>query len=177
MSSVRLFRVCVPGAARRATDESVIFLQWDSSSLSSCVMWRCSSFRMDSLVSRPDRRSVTRFLSRLRDDSEPANHRHPREEKACAKMEPEGGGARPGGMIRSLICASLMPSHQRRSRSCRQGRVGETRADRQDQAKPATLSSLRPEDRSETGLRNAASEGLNVPAGVRWYRGGGSVNS
>lgn len=92
-------------------------------------------------------------------------------------MEPEGGGSRPGGMIRSLICASLMPSHQRRSRSCRQGRVGETRADRQDQAKPATLSSLRPEDRSETGLRYAASEGLNVPAGVRWYRGGGSVNS
>lgn len=67
-----------------------MFLQWDSSSLSSCVMWRCSSFRMDSLMSRPDSRSVTRFLSRLRDDSEPANHRRPREEKVCAKMEPEG---------------------------------------------------------------------------------------
>lgn len=38
VSSVKLFRVCVPGAARRATDESVIFLQCDSSSLSSCVM-------------------------------------------------------------------------------------------------------------------------------------------
>lgn len=37
-----------------------------------------------------------------------------------------------------------MPSHQRRSSSRRQGRVGETRADRQDQDRPVTLSSLRP---------------------------------
>lgn len=46
----------------------------------------------------------------------------------------------------SLIWASLMPSHQRRSSSRRQGRVGETSADRQDQDRPVTLNSLRPED-------------------------------
>lgn len=50
----------------------------------------------------------------------------------------------PGGQTISLICASLMPSHQRRSSNRRQGRVGETRADRQDQDRPVTLSSLRP---------------------------------
>lgn len=49
----------------------------------------------------------------------------------------------------SLIWASLMPSHQRRSSSRRWGRVGETIADRQDQGRPVTLSSLRPENTPE----------------------------
>lgn len=44
----------------------------------------------------------------------------------------------------SLIWASLMPSHQRRSSSRRQGRVGETSADRLDQDRPVTLNSLNP---------------------------------
>lgn len=52
----------------------------------------------------------------------------------------------PGGVMISLICASLRPSHQRRSSSRRWGRVGETSADRQDQDRPVTLNSLRPEN-------------------------------
>lgn len=71
VSSVRLLRVWVPAAASRAMDESVMSLQWARSSLSSWGMWRCSSLRVDSLTSRPDRRSVNMFLSLLRDDSEP----------------------------------------------------------------------------------------------------------
>lgn len=45
-----------------------------------------------------------------------------------------------------------MPSHQRRSSSRRQGRVGETSADRQDQGRPVTLSSLRPEHARGGGI-------------------------
>lgn len=44
----------------------------------------------------------------------------------------------------SFIWESLMPSHQRRSSSLSWGRVGETRAERQDHGRPASLSSRRP---------------------------------
>lgn len=47
---------------------------------------------MDSLMSRPDRRSVTKFLSRLRDDSEPANVDARVKRFAAGQKPKEGGG-------------------------------------------------------------------------------------
>lgn len=72
VSSVRLCRVWVPAAHSRATAESAMPLQCARSRRSSCGRWRCSKRRVASPTSRPERRSVVRFLSRLRDDSKPA---------------------------------------------------------------------------------------------------------
>lgn len=72
VSSVRLCRVWVPAAHRRATEESAMPLQCARSRRSSCGRWRCTSRRVASPTSRPERRNVVRFLSRLRDDSKPA---------------------------------------------------------------------------------------------------------
>lgn len=71
VSSVRLCRVWVPAAASMATEESATPLQCARSRRSSCGRWRCSSRRVASPTSRPERRSVVMFLSRLRDDSKP----------------------------------------------------------------------------------------------------------
>lgn len=42
-------------------------------------------------MSKPDRRSVTKFLSRLRDDSESARI-DPSEVMGCSEIEPDTGG-------------------------------------------------------------------------------------
>lgn len=73
VSSVRWWRLWLPAAASMVMQESVMSLQWARSNLWSWGMWRCSNLSVDSLISRPDRRSVSMFLSLLRDDSRPAH--------------------------------------------------------------------------------------------------------
>lgn len=52
----------------------------------------------------------------------------------------------PGGLSSSLICASLTPSAQRRSKDRSKGQLGELRADTDAQLHPESTRSFNPED-------------------------------
>lgn len=55
----------------------------------------------------------------------------------------------PGGLSRSLICPSLIPSAHRRSSVRRRGQLGELRAEIEDQEQPDNMRSFNPEPERE----------------------------
>lgn len=143
LSCLSVLRVLHPEAVIRLMDWSVSSWQWDKSNRLNNGICLTINFKVESLISKPDKRRLSKPLSRLR-LSVPAEQNDISEHESYMqtnKWIPVS--VSPGSTI-SFICASLTATAQHRSSVRKVGQLGELSADTHNDEQPDKMRSFRP---------------------------------